>query len=494
MSLDSLLGLASLLLSVAVWPFILLSRKQPVHLLAWLLAVSFLPFVGPLLWLTVGAPPRLPRLPRKKLEADRRVRAPLQRATAGLEQPVVVETPALEPPARLTLRGVAALAEHPLTAGNRLRLLDGAAEKYEHLLADIAAAQDHVHMEYYILRSDGFGQRLGAALAERARAGVQVRLLLDHVGSLWLSRRYLRRLRSAGVEVLWFHPLRPLHGQLSFNIRNHRKVAIIDGTVGYLGGMNLGDEYLGTAPLKGHLPWPRRVRFHTWHDLAVRLTGPVVASLQRVFGEDWHFASSGQVLTAARYFPHAEPAPDGALAQVVNSAPSDDLLAEMHQVFYAMISRAQERVWLASPYFLPDETIQVALAAQAQAGLDVRVLLPRYTHGRLVDTASRSFLLPLLEAGVRIFWVDGGQTLHAKALLMDKALALVGSANMDQRSLRINFETGVLTHDPRFAAALEGFFTTRLSGARELSAAVFRGRPWYTRASEAVARLAAPLF
>jgi cardiolipin synthase len=309
-----------------------------------------------------------------------------------------------------------------------------------------------------------------------------VRLLIDGVGAIWLSRRYIARLRAAGVRFEWFHPLNPLRRRWSLNIRNHRKIVVIDGSIGYLGGINLGDEYLGRDPGSG-----------PWHDLSIRLAGPAVRSLQRVFCEDWHF-STGELLTGESYFPDLPPQPGGGLAQIVNSMPSDELIAEMHQIYFSALASARRRAWLMTPYFLPNETIQTALAGLALGGVDVRVVVTQRIRERLVSMASRSFFPPLVECGVRIFLFRPEATLHAKALLVDEGLMLIGSANLDQRSFRINFETGALIFDPAFAGTLEGYFGEKMHQAHELSLAELERRRWPVRTLESMARLAAPLF
>lgn len=476
-----LLDLAVVAFALATWPAILLSRKQPMAMLAWLLGVTFIPIAGPLFFIFFGLERRLPGLPRKKVRSDQAIRPVLDSTLRG-------ELPRDDPLTRVpeAVRTSLAVAQrvglYPLTAGNRFVLLNGAAEKYEALLADIRAARNHIHLEYFRLRDDRFGARLADALAQQARQGCEVRLLIDGVGSILLRRSYIARLRAAGVRFEWFHPLNPLRRRWSLNIRNHRKIAVIDGRIGYLGGINLGDEYLGRNPRAGE-----------WHDLAVRLEGPAVHSLQRVFSEDWHF-STGEVLTGAHRFPEFPVQEKGALAQVVNSMPSDELVAEMHQIYFAMLSAARRRAWLMTPYFLPDQSIQTALASLALGGLDVRVVVTERISEWPLILASRPYFPPLLETGVRIFRFRPDATLHAKALLIDDALMIIGSANLDQRSFHINFETGALIYDKAFAKSVEGYFEEKMHLSQELSLDEVRRRSWPLRAVESVARLAAPLF
>ncbi|MDH4248498.1 MAG: cardiolipin synthase [Deltaproteobacteria bacterium] len=467
--------------SVVMWPRILLSRKQPVAMLSWLLGVTFIPVAGPIFFLLFGRETRLPGLPRKKLRADRRLRLRLGDARQSFSTPPVT-LPDLPDHLQGSVEVARRVGLHPLLMGNRVELLDGAREKYPRLLEDIAQAREHVHLEYFILREDAFGRQLAEALLARALAGVAVRVLLDGVGSRHLSRDYLARLAAGGVQVVWFHPLNPFQRRWSLNIRNHRKLAVMDGRVGYVGGINLGDEYLGLNAGTGD-----------WHDLSLRVEGPVVVSLQRVFSEDWHFASE-EVLEGEVYVLPRVMQAEGAAGQVVNSFPSDELVTEMHQLYFALISGARDRVWLMTPYFVPDEAIQLALASRALAGVDVRVLVPERSPERILDFATRSFFPPLLESGVRVFYFPPEATLHAKALLVDDALSLVGSANLDHRSMRINFETGLFLPDFTFAATLSAFFDRKLSLSRELTAESLLKGPLGMRTLESLARLAAPLF
>ena len=478
---QALLELALLLFGLSTWPAILLSRKQPVAMLAWLLGVTFIPVAGPLFFLAFGRRRRLPGLPRKKQRSDRAIR-PLLDSRIGPEPAVEPYLQGVPDSVRSTLAVADRVGQYPLTPGNRLRLCNGAAEKYEALLRDIAAAQRHIHLEYFKLRGDAFGHRLADALAAKRAEGVEVRLLLDGVGSIFLSRRYIARLQAAGIGFAWFHPLNPLRRRFSLNIRNHRKIAVIDGRIGYVGGINLGDEYLGRDPDAGE-----------WHDVAVRMEGPAVLSLQRVFSEDWHFAT-GELLSAPGYFAPAPEHPQGCLVQVVNSMPSDELVTEMHQIYFSALASTRRRAWLMTPYFLPDETIQTTLASLALGGMDVRVVVTQRIKEWLVSLASRSFFPAMVEAGVRIFSFRPDATLHAKALLVDEGLMIVGSANLDQRSFRINYETGVLIYDPAFARTLEASVLAEMAQAREVTEEAIGRRPWGTRTLEAVARLAAPLF
>ena len=468
------------LLSAAMWPMILLSRKQPISMIAWLLSVTLLPLVGPVFYLVVGTNRERWGLPRKKRRADVRIRGSLRevvpqvsRGTADLSR--------VDPTSASLLQMTERAGFDPVTGGNCAELLTHGSIKYDQLFEDIAAAKHHIHLEYFILREDSTGQRLAETLGERAAAGVEVRLLLDGFGSRALSYTYLARLNSAGVRVEWFHPMNPFRRRWSLNIRNHRKVALVDGLIGYVGGINLGDDYLGMAPEVGE-----------WFDLAVRLRGPAVHSLQQVFGEDWHFATGEQLLEKKYYHP-VKPCPEDTLVQIVTSGPTE-MGEGLHQVYFNAITQARKRAWLTTPYFIPDEAFQAALCGAALRGVDVRVFVPQRTRTRLVDLASRSFIRQLLEAEVPIYHFRANAMLHAKALLIDDAFMVIGSANLDQRSFRVNFETGAVVWDEAMATELEDYFELLRQNARLLSPEDYHHRTWGRRTTEMIGRLLSPLF
>ncbi|RXE19679.1 cardiolipin synthase, partial [Xanthomonas perforans] len=362
-------------------------------------------------------------------------------------------------------------------------LVDGAAT-YAAIIEAIRGARDHIHLEYYIFQPDHSGTAICAALMERARAGVKVRLLMDAIGSSAMTRRALRTLREAGVETAWFHPsqlLKPFKRPW-LNLRTHRKVIVIDGRVGFTGGINVTDDE------------NEQVRKQAYRDLHVRLQGHVVRSLQLVFLEDWLYATGqgraafhGQQLWPDDVPTRAQGTVD---AQVLVSGP-DSSWEAIHRLMVAAIHEAKHRVWLVTPYFVPGEAARMALTSAALGGLDVRLLVPRVSDSRLVTYAARSYFDELLEAGVRIYEY-GPRMLHTKALLADDDVCIVGSANFDSRSFRLNFELSMLFRDQAVAAEMAGLIGTDLQQAQEVQFA--RHRPlWRSRLPEAFARLLSPL-
>ena len=451
-------------LTYVVWLgfWIVLQKREPVATLSWLISLAALPYVGFVIYFFFGPQ----RIKRQRL---RRVRA---RATLPPPPEGLVPTPDAIELARLA-QSTTGLP--PITATRVDLLIDGAS-KYVALLEAIAKARDHIHLEYYIYLPDRTGTALRDALVEHARAGVQVRLLLDAVGSGKTKRKFLRPLIEAGAEVAWFHPMKLqwFWKRPWLNLRTHRKIVVIDGEIGFTGGINITDEE------------DERLRKDAYRDLHLRLEGDVVRELQLVFIEDWAYATGQQPLRVH----HPPPRRGTVSAQVLVSGP-DSSWEAIHRVHVAAIHSAQRRVWLVTPYFVPGEAARMALTSAALGGLDVRLLVPRVCDSRLVTLAARSYFDELLDAGVKVHEY-GPRMLHSKALLCDDDLAIVGSANFDHRSFRLNFEVSVLFRDRGLAAELESL----IQGECNLAPRVRADRPqplWRTRLPEGLARLVSPL-
>ena len=451
-------------LAYVVWLglWIVLQKRAPAATLSWLISLAALPYLGFVIYYFFGPQ----RIRRQRL---RRVRA-----RAALPPP----PPGLAPSAEaIELARVAqATSGLPPSTATRAELLVDGAAKFDALLATVALAREHVHLEYYIYLPDRTGTALRDALIERAQAGVQVRLLLDAVGSGKVSRRFLQPLVDAGGEVAWFHPmrLRWFWKRPWLNLRSHRKIVVIDGSTAFTGGINITDEQ------------DERLRADAYRDLHVLLEGDIVRSLQLVFVEDWTYAT-GQPPLQLR---NAAPRPGPVAAQVLASGP-DSPWESIHRLHVGAIHAAQRRVWLVTPYFVPSEAAMMALTSAALGGLDVRLLVPKMSDSLLVTYAARSYFDDLLAAGVRIYEC-GPRLLHTKALLCDDELTILGSANFDHRSFRLNFEVSVLFRDRALAAGVSELVEHECGHAVRVRDD--RDRPlWRTRVPEALARLVSPL-
>ncbi len=454
------LGWLGYLIWLGLW--IVLQKREPVATLSWLISLAALPYVGFLIYYVFGPQ----RIRRQRL---RRVRS--RAALPPLPDGLHPTAEALE----LARLAQSTTGLPPITATRADLLIDGAA-KYGALLEAIAQAREHIHLEYYIYLPDRTGTALRDALIERARAGVQVRLLLDAVGSGRTKRRFLQPLLDAGAEVAWFHPmkLRWFWKRPWLNMRTHRKIVVIDGQVGFTGGINITDEE------------DERLRKDAYRDLHLRLEGDVVRELQLVFIEDWAYATGQPPLKLH----NPAPVRGSIAAQVLVSGP-DSSWEPIHRLHVAAIHSAQRRVWLVTPYFVPGEAARMALTSAALGGLDVRLLVPKVCDSKLVTLAARSYFDELLAAGVKIHEY-GPRMLHSKALLCDDDLAIIGSANFDHRSFRLNFEVSVMFRDAGVGAELARL----IQGECNLAPRVRddRARPlWGTRVPEALARLVSPV-
>jgi len=456
-------GWAIYLVGLGLW--IVLQKREPVATISWLVSLAALPYVGFLVYLVFGP---------QKLKRQR-----LRRSRNRVDLPRAQENALDETGEELARLGQATSHLPPSTATG-VRLLQDGSATYAALLEDIRAARDHVHLEYYIYSPDRTGAMIRDALVERARAGVKVRLLLDALGSSKAKRRFFQPLLDAGGELAWFHPARfgRIWTRTWVNMRTHRKIVVIDGAIGYTGGINVTDEENDA------------LRDDAYRDLHMRITGDVVRALQLTFVEDWAYATNdrGFIASVARAMP--PPEPGMIAAQVLVSGP-DSSWEAIHRMYVSAIHAANRRVWLTTPYFVPGEAAMMALTSAALGGLDVRVMVPKMSDSRAVTYAARSYFDELLAANVKVYEY-GPRMLHSKALLVDEDFAMIGSANFDHRSFSLNFEVQTLFRDRAVAGELERLIEAEFAHAPRVRGD--RAQPLLSaRLPEALARLASPL-
>ena len=458
---------------------VLSERREPAATIAWLMTVTFLPLVGIIAYYAL-ARSRFRRQFRARsavnTQADDALAKYVEERFGDFDDTAVG-------PLSTAQRALIELAANstkfrsgcPPFPRNDVQLFFDAGPKYDALKEAIRSAQSHVHLEYYIFNSDRIGTEIRDLLAERAAAGVEVRVLYDGVGSISTYRsEFFDELESAGGEVGVFLPPRFAKIIERVNFRDHRKIAIIDGSVGFVGGMNVGDEYLGLDPETG-----------AWRDAHLRIEGSAVAALQRTFLTDWMFTTGRQV-AGESYFPEIAPAGE-ALVQVVTSGPNCRW-PTIQQLYFQSITAAESEILIATPYFVPDRSVLTALETAALRGVDVRVMVPRKVDVRIVTSAARSYYEQLLEAGVRIFEFTGG-FLHSKTIAVDGRFGSVGSANMDVRSFHLNFEVSAFVHNEAFAEELRKQFAADVASCEEIDLATFRRRPRLRKFGQAVAQL-----
>lgn len=476
-ALWALLGVVDLLLAALLIPWVLfVKNKYPVSTVAWILAIVLLPYVGGLLFLFFGVN-RVQRLAQRRSGKEQAARA-IGRSLAPLAPFAHLPGEALDPEQERLRRLATRVAGTHAAFGNRIEILSDTNRAMGLMEQAIRSAEQTLHLEFYIWQPDRTGTRLRDLLVEKARSGVTVRFLFDGVGSLWLGRRFLQPMRDAGIRTASFLPGATFRERWSINLRSHRKICVVDGRVGFTGGMNVGDEYLGRVRSSGF-----------WRDTHLRLEGPVVPQLQQVFAEDWFYATGEELADPALF-----PPPDvvgHACAQVVPSGPTADINATYALMFAALV-QARERIDLATSYFVPPLPLQTALESAALRGVRVRLLLSGRTGYRATHLAGRSYYDALFAAGVEIFEYEKGLH-HSKTLTVDGRWALVGSANFDARSLVLNFEAGVAMYDVRLAERLEEVFENDLRHSRRIDREAWHRRPVLHQLGESVCRLFAPV-
>ncbi|KIG10396.1 cardiolipin synthetase [Caballeronia concitans] len=374
-----------------------------------------------------------------------------------------------------TIRTLQRLSGMPFLRGNSVRVLVNGDATFAAILEAIEAAESYIVVQFFIVRADALGDMLRDALIAKAKAGVRVYFLYDSIGSFDLPHRYVQALRAGGVEAHPFAANRKFVHRFQINFRNHRKIVVVDGKRAFVGGHNVGVEYLGGNP-----------RLSPWRDTHVEVRGPAIASIQFVFTEDWYWAT--QRLPELGPAPHAD---ENMHCMVLSSGPADK--QETCSLFFVeAINAARERIWITSPYLIPDEAVFSALRLAVMRGVDVRILIPSRRDHRVVFAASRLYAYDLVQAGVRIFRYKPG-FLHQKVVLVDDIAASVGSANLDNRSFRLNFEITVLTVDHTFARQVESMLLIDFAHAYEIDVNDYLGNAFWRRMAMHVARLFSPI-
>ena len=460
---------------LSVW--IVLQKRAPVSTMSWILSMALLPFAGFIVYYFLG-PQRLKKQRIKRLRSRAGDRGETDRSL--LRQAAEDAPPALRHMAAL---GTAACGL-PVSSASSAELLSGGAATFESIFQAVRDARDHVHLEYYIFEPDNIGTALRDLLTDKAREGVTVRLLVDALGSGRLGRDFIAPLLEAGGQMGFFHEtrigrrLRPVS-----NYRTHRKIVVCDGLIGFTGGVNITDEE------------DLRSRADAYHDMHLRIEGGAVRWLQTTFLEDWVYAtgespqgSDGfKPALLPRLFPPAEA---GSIpVQIITSGPDSELEA-IHRMHVTAINASFHRAWLTTPYFVPGEPALMALTSAALRGVDVRLLVPRRSDSRIVSAAARSYYDELIAAGVKI-WEYRARMLHSKTLVIDDNCAMIGTANFDNRSFRLNFEVMAVVYGSVLAAPLAVQFETDLAGSARVRAQ--RPQPFWMRLFDATARLFSPL-
>ncbi|SMO60591.1 cardiolipin synthase [Melghirimyces algeriensis] len=370
--------------------------------------------------------------------------------------------------------------EAVLTQDNHVKLFTDGKKKFHALFRDIERAKEHIHLQYYIFRNDRLGKKLIQTLTRKAKEGVKVRILYDDLGSRKLTKRAFRQLIKAGGEVETFFPSRIPFINLRLNYRNHRKLGIIDGEIGYVGGFNIGDEYLGLKP-----------KFGYWRDTHMRVEGRAVHALQTRFILDWNQATEQhEIRYSAGLFPESQVSGNVAM-QIVSSGP-DSEWEQIKNGYIKMISSAKRSVYIQTPYFIPDASLLDALRIAAMSGVDVRVMIPNKPDHMFVYWATYSYIGELLKTGAKIYIYENG-FIHAKTIMVDEEIGSVGTANIDVRSFRLNFEVNAFIYNRPTAMQMASIFRKDMEQSRELTLEDYQQRSLKIRFKESISRLLSPI-
>lgn len=469
--------LLNIFLAVTV---IFLERRNASSTWAWLMVLFFIPVLGFIMYLILGQKVKKRKLNKLLGDNQRIIEDTLEKQRLRLMDRSLLPAEHLLASYQDMMYMNLTTSYALYTSNNTVNIYTDGNEKFDSLIKDIEAAEHHIHLVYYIVRDDDLGRRLVNALAAKAAEGVEVRFLYDHIGSSNLPRRYFSELRAAGGMEAAFFPSRIPYLNLKINYRNHRKLAIIDGKIGYIGGFNIGDEYLG---LNEH--------FGEWRDTHLKVTGGAVLQMQAQFLMDWNMASSGRMSLSDTYFPPPETNNGTIGMQLVASGP-DTEYQEIKNAYIKMIYSAKETISLQTPYFVPDESLMSALRIAALSGVKVRIMLPSKQDHFFVYWATHSYLGELLASGVNVYLYERG-FLHAKTLVVDGKIASVGTANLDIRSFKLNFEINAFVYDTDTASKLEEIFKEDVKYSREVTVESYAQRPLFNRFKESISRLLSPI-
>ena len=456
---------------LAVIIVVLSENRNPVKSMAWMLVLVLLPVVGLVIYLVFGRSLRgMKLISRSHLRELRRMNDFPDAASHSVS---------LSDDSRQLIALVNKLTEPHMFDGNDISLFTTGQEKFETLLRDIEQAREYIHVQYFIIENDSTGQRLIEALERKARQGVKVRLLYDYVGSFYMRPKVLKRMRAAGIEVHPFLKLTFTQFFFRINWRNHRKVVVIDGEVGYMGGMNIADRYVIGS--KKERPW---------RDTHLRIKGDAVAAMQYSFAIDWDFTTSELLTMPPKRFDEL-PATYGHLVQMVRSGPTGRW-NNISIVFLKAVTLAKRKLYIQTPYVLPSESLLKAMQSAALAGIDVRLMIPRKPDSVMLRLATGSYIKECLLAGIKIYFYES-EMMHAKVVIVDDEFVTTGSTNFDFRSFEHNFEFNALVYSKEFNSTMTAVFEADMQHCTRVSIGKWKQRPLVQKALECIVRLLSPI-
>lgn len=459
---------------------VVFERRNPMGTLSWILLLAFIPLLGFLMYVFLGQNLRRQKIFYLKEEEERIVipmvawqDASLYHQSMEFNDPRVAEYQDL-------IRMLLASSHSLISQDNQVEIFHNGIDLFDSMINDIKNAKDYIHMQYFIIRNDNLSRNIVKILAEKAAQGVEVKILYDGMGCIALPRKFFDQLHKNGGQTVSFYPPFLPYINQRINYRNHRKISVIDGKIGYVGGFNIGDEYLGLSKKLGY-----------WRDIHLKIEGSAVDGLEMRFLLDWRYAARDPLPQVARYFSSRPVAGESAI-QIVASGP-DTTYPSIKNGYLKLINKAQQNIYIETPYYIPDESIQEALKIAALSGVDVRLMIPYKPDHAYVYWASLSYIGELLKAGVRCYRYKRG-FLHSKMVVIDGFACSVGSANMDIRSFQLDFEVNAFIYDEQISSYLEKEFLRAINFSEEITAQIYANRSLYNRFKEGFFRLFSPLF
>lgn len=461
---------------------IFLERRDAGATWAWIMVLTFIPILGFILYLLFGRNLRK----RKMFQWDERKKLGIEQVLAS--QLLQISSNQLRTTNKVIKKNQDLIYmnlfnnDAVLTENNKVDIYTDGNKKFSQLLADINQAKKSIHLQYYIFKNDGIGSKLINALVKKAEEGVEVRLLYDELGSRTLRKKAFKKLKAAGGQVAVFFPSKFHLINFRLNYRNHRKLAIIDGNIGYIGGFNVGDEYLGL-----------NAKFGYWRDTHLRIIGTAIYAIQTRFILDWNQAAPHHEISySPDYFPRKTDEIIGNVGmQIVSSGP-DSEWEQIKNGYIKMITAAKESVFIQTPYFIPDASLLDTLRIAALSGIDVKIMIPNKPDHMFVYWATYSYIGEMLKAGAKVYIYENG-FIHAKTLMIDRQITSVGTANIDMRSFRLNFEVNAFIYSKQIADVLTDGFLEDMKLSTQLTLDKYSKRSLYIRFKESFSRLLAPI-
>lgn len=470
------------LLIIVVCIRIIFDTRSVSKTLAYLLFVIFVPVIGMVFYFSFGINYRKRKIYSKKLEIDEKLREGLESTIEAYNKSILeLNNPSIQENLRLIkLISNRKAGNTSVLPNYSVEVLQNGENLYPIMLEELRKAQKHIHIEYYIYENDTIGNQIKDILIEKAGQGVEVRFIYDDFGSKGIRKNIVRKLQKAGVQAHPFNKIRLIFLANRLNYRNHRKIVVIDGETSFIGGINVSDKYIN--PSESGL---------YWRDTHLMIKGYSSLALQRVFLSDWNFCSGENILINAKYFPFGQLSDHKAVyTQIVSSGPDSDLPNILYSVNQA-INSAQKEILLATPYFIPEITLQESLIVAALSGVDVKLLVPMQADSKIVNMASQAYFSELLSAGVKIYLYQKG-FVHSKTFVIDKKIASVGTANLDLRSFDLNFEVSVLIYDREIAQKMTDSFYEDLKHAEQISFEKWKNRSKFKKFAGRFVRLISP--